>query len=80
MGPIDCKGGESVTLKFLLLGSLRFLATGCSFEMIEELTNVSNDKHRTFPRLFHKLESSCCKIDYYDTKNRGRSETCDGVI
>lgn len=48
IGLSDCKGREAVTLELLVLGSLRFIATGCSFDMVEELTNVSNEKHRTF--------------------------------
>ena len=50
IGPSDCKGRDAVTLELLVLGSLRFIATGCSFDTIEELTNVSDEKHRTFFR------------------------------
>ena len=43
-------GLASVKLELLVLGSLRFIATGCSFDLIEELTSVSDEKHRTFFR------------------------------
>lgn len=47
----DATGQESVILPLLVLGSLRVLATGCTFDAIEELTNVHEETHRVF---FHK--------------------------
>jgi hypothetical protein len=47
----DAKGEESVKIALLVLGSLRCIASGCTFDAIEELTCVSQDTHRIF---FHK--------------------------
>ena len=35
-------GKRLVKLELLVLGSLKFIATGCSFDLIEELTCVSD--------------------------------------
>ena len=47
----DARGQEVVKLSLLVLGSLRMLGSGCTFDAIEELTCVSRVKHRQF---FHK--------------------------
>ena len=47
----DAKGEESIRISLLVLGSLRCIASGCTFDAIEELTCVSQDTHRVF---FHK--------------------------
>lgn len=47
----DATGQESVDLSLMVLGSIRVLASGCTFDAIEELTNVSQETHRVF---FHK--------------------------
>ena len=44
-----CRNGwPRVPLELLVLGSLRVLAAGCSFDMVEEWTNVSFVTHRNF--------------------------------
>jgi len=47
----DARGQECVKLSLLVLGCLRILGSGCTFDAIEELTCVSQDTHRKF---FHK--------------------------
>jgi hypothetical protein len=47
----DAKGQEGIKLSLLVLGSLRMLGSGCTFDAIEELTCVSRVTHRKF---FHK--------------------------
>ena len=41
-------GKEGVHIYLLILGSLRALASGCTFDAIEELTCVSQEAHRVF--------------------------------
>lgn len=47
----DAKGAETVCLPLLILGSIRYLASGCTFDALEELTNVDQETHRIF---FHQ--------------------------
>ena len=35
-------------IELLVLGSLRIVGSGCTFDAIEELTNVSEETHRVF--------------------------------
>jgi Plant transposon protein. len=46
------KGSETVKLPLLVLGALRILGSGCTFDAQEELTGVSRDTHRKF---FHDI-------------------------
>ena len=44
-----CQNGwPRVPLELLVLGSLRVLGAGCSFDIVEEATNVSYVTHRYF--------------------------------
>ena len=40
-GKSDASGSEAVQIELLVLGSLRIMGSGCTFDAIEELTNVS---------------------------------------
>lgn len=48
----DCTGKESSPLELLILGALRYLGRGFTFDDIEEATAVSEEIHRVF---FHKF-------------------------
>ncbi len=48
----DAAGQPSIGIPILVLGSLRVLASGCTFDAIEELTNISQESHRVF---FHQF-------------------------
>jgi hypothetical protein len=61
-GKCDAKGEECIKLSLLVLGSLRIIGSGCTFDSIEELTCVSQDKHRKF---FH---------DYFCTWGQGAAK------
>ena len=37
-----------IELDILILGGLRYIGSGCSFDLIEEATNVSAATHRKF--------------------------------
>jgi len=47
----DAAGVESVFIELLVLGSIRVIASGCTFDAVEELTNVHQESHRVF---FHE--------------------------
>ena len=47
-GKSDASGSEAVQIELLVLGSLRIMGSGCTFDAIEELTNVSEETHRVF--------------------------------
>ena len=47
----DRAGHETVPVSLLVLGSLRVIGSGCTFDAIEELTNVAEETHRIF---FHE--------------------------
>lgn len=55
----DATGKESSPIELLILGSLRYLGRGWTFDDLEEATAISRDVHRVF---FHKF------IDYGSTK------------
>ncbi len=44
----DCSSVESVKINLLVLGSLRIVASGGVFDLVEEATNVSEETHRVF--------------------------------
>ena len=44
----DATGQMGVHIKLLVLGSLRFITSGCPFDLIQELTNVGLETHRKF--------------------------------
>ena len=48
VGPTDRKGRSSIKLELLVIGSLSCSATRCCFNLIKELTCMSDEKHRTF--------------------------------
>ena len=50
-GKKDASGSEAVSIELLVLGSLRLVGSGCTFDAIEELTNVDEETHRVF---FHE--------------------------
>jgi hypothetical protein len=56
---IDCCGFPSVPISILLLGTLRILGRGITFDGVAELSNVSEEVHRVF---FHKF------IEYFASK------------
>ena len=45
---VEASGEEGVHIRLLVLGSLRALGSGCTFDLIEELTSVSEESHRVF--------------------------------
>ena len=45
---VQASGAEGVHICLLVLGSLRALGSGCTFDLIEELTCVSEETHRVF--------------------------------
>ena len=47
----DATGAETVCTDLLVLGSLRVMGSGCTFDVVEELTNVHEETHRVF---FHE--------------------------
>jgi hypothetical protein len=51
----DAKGAECVKVSLLVLGSLRILGSGCTFDCVEELTCVGQDTHRKF---FHNVPTT----------------------
>ena len=44
----SCSGWPKVDIELLVLGALRVIGSGCSFDAIEELTNVSECTHHKF--------------------------------
>ena len=48
MEKVKACGTPGVDVRLLVLGSLRAIASGCPFDLIEELTNVSEEAHRRF--------------------------------
>ena len=48
----DCTGKNSSPIELLLLGSLRYLGRGLTFDDMEECTAISEETHRRF---FHKF-------------------------
>ena len=46
----DSRGREVVDIQLLVLGALRYIATGCTFDALDELTCVSAETHRVFVR------------------------------
>jgi hypothetical protein len=48
---IDFPGSQLVAIDLLVLGALRVVASGCAFDLVEEATCVSEEKHRLF---FHE--------------------------
>ena len=48
----DAKGAETVKLALMVLGVLRILGSGCTFDALEELNAVGCDTHRFF---FHNV-------------------------
>ena len=52
----DAKGEEPIKLSLLVLGSLSIMASGCTFDAVEELTCVSQDKH---VNIFHDYFCTC---------------------
>ena len=44
----NAAGAEPIQIELLVLGSLRVLSSGCTFDSIEESTCVSSEKHRLF--------------------------------
>jgi hypothetical protein len=48
----DAAGNPSSPIELLLLGSLRYLGRGWTFDDIEEATCISREVHRTFFRVF----------------------------
>jgi len=47
----DRSGAERIKVDLLVLGSLRVVGSGCTFDAIEELTNVAQETHCCF---FHE--------------------------
>ena len=43
-----CTGGESIVPELFVLGSLRILSSGCTFDTIEELTCIHEETMRVF--------------------------------
>ena len=50
----DCRGVLGVPIDLLVLGSLRYLGRGWTFDDLEEATGISEETHRKF---FHKFIS-----------------------
>ena len=48
----DCTGRESSPIELLILGAMRYLGRGWTFDDLEEATAISQDVHRVF---FHKF-------------------------
>lgn len=48
----DCRGVLGVPLELLVLGSLRYLGRGWTFDDLEEATGISEESHRVF---FHRF-------------------------
>ena len=46
----DSRGREVVDISLLVLGALRFVATGCTYDALDELTCVAGETHRVFIR------------------------------
>jgi hypothetical protein len=46
----DSRGREVVDIALLVLGALRFVATGCTYDALDELTCVAGETHRVFIR------------------------------
>ena len=44
----NAAGSRPIEIELLVLGSLRILSSGCTFDMVEELTCVSADSQRNF--------------------------------
>ena len=44
---IDASHRSGIDIRLLVLGSIRYLTSGCTFDAIEELTSVSEKIHRT---------------------------------
>ena len=46
----DVRGRALVDVQLLVLGALRYVATGCTFDALDELTCVAGETHRVFIR------------------------------
>ena len=55
----DCRGVMGVPLELLVLGSLRYLGRGWTFDDLEEATGISEESHRVF---FHRFISCVRKF------------------
>lgn len=56
---IDCRGNEGVPLELKILGALRMLAKGCSFDAIAELSGMSISTMQPF---FHFFWNRFCEF------------------
>lgn len=54
----DCVGKVGPPLELLLLGALRYLGRGWTFDDLEESTNIGEEKHRRFFHEFIKVGSN----------------------
>jgi hypothetical protein len=52
---IDAVGRECLPLELLVLGALRYLGRGWTFDDLEEATSVSDEIHRVFFHIFIEL-------------------------
>ena len=47
----DSRGRQLVDVKLLVLGALRYVATGCTFDALDELICVAGETHRVLDAL-----------------------------
>ena len=52
--PRNCRNGwPKIEMELMVLGALRVLASGCSFDLIEELSNADEVTHHNF--FYHRF-------------------------